>query len=332
MKRLYNYLIILALLFFSTSCLKNELTLSGSLSDAEGQSVTMVYRAADKVKSFIVETAVPMAADGSFSFKAATRYPTVIWILNTNTGEALMPVYAERGDELTITGKFNEPVKWKVEGNKVMEQYCEWAAANINALMSNNPGKVNDAIADYIKEHPDSRTAAFLLFTRFVTVGYEAQYHKLLASLTLDEDDLKEMKEACMAPEVTAPGSDTLPEKIALRAAGDSVAEIRLKGSPKLLLFWRESPDSDTRDLLKMANGKAITVFMDNDTIRWKQMLDTDTVLKASKAMQAPGGEVNNAVKTLGVPTTPYFIVSDGAGKISYRGTDAQAASKQITK
>lgn len=335
MKPLSAYIYIVLLCSLVVSCTKNELAVSGVLSEAAGQSLDIVYRASDKEKSFLVEETVPLDASGKFSLKALTRYPTVLWILSANQGTLLMPVYAERGEELTIEGKYSEPRKWKVEGNKVMEQYCQWAQQNINALMSDSPSKLNEAIAAYVKKNPDSLTAAFILLTHYNIAGHEDEFNTLSASLKIDDEELSQMRRACMAPDIKSPAAADIPASLSLTSLKDSLTDIPLKGKGSTLLyFWREAPEKEYRELLGKSiartGGAAVCVFMDIDTIRWHQMLHSDTILNAATNVWAPGGEVNRALRPLHVPTSPYIIVTDDNGKVTYRGQDTEAASLKL--
>lgn len=323
------------MLLVASGCRKNELTLSGTLSDGNGQTLRIIYRAADKEKSFLVDNPIPLEGSGSFSLKVATRYPTVLWVYSMRDGDLLMAIYAERGDELSLSGKYTEPWAWEVKGNKVMEQYGEWARANAKALKSGDAGQINAAVAAYVKEEPDSRTAAFLLFTRFTVAGHEAEYKSLVSKLDLDEDDLKEMREACLAPEqINVPAAGEFG-KLRLPDTADSLISVSPAGSKATLLyFWRETPTAEIRSLIEDVNAdtlrRAVSVYLDTDTVRWHQLLRTDTVLGETTALWALGGEINQAVKPLGVTGTPTLMVVDGRGKVLYRGAEADKARASV--
>lgn len=336
MKRFHlNSILAAILVLLMGSCGKNEVTLQGSLSGSEGKTLIVAHRAADKAGSFLIENSVPFSS-GAFTYKAITRYPTVMWIMSAADGKLLMPIYGERGDELTISGKYSEPWAWKVEGNEVMRLYCKWAKANINALMSDDPAKINAAVAECVMKIPDNRAAAFILFTRFHIAGYEKQYKALQAALKLDKDALKEMQQACMLPPAPAEPKMRAPDKLDLYSTTDSLVTVKLKGKiPTLLYFWREAPDEQTRTLLKKALDRdtllqTVAVYMNNDTVAWHRLLRNDSISDKAVHLHALGGEINPAVRPLAVPGTPYFIVTSKTGAILYQGTDASAASAKL--
>lgn len=338
MKGSLTYLVLCLLATLAAGCGKNEFTLEGSLAGGKGKSLLVVYRASDKEKDFLVENPVILEGEGSFRLKVATRYPTVLWVFASNNGELLMPIYGERGDELKLAGKYNEPWAWRVQGNDVMEEYCDWAAKNINAIMSHDAAKLNAAIASYVKEHKESRTSAFMLFTQFQAAGHETEYRQLAATLELDEDEMKEMKVACMAPEyIKAPGRFK-GESLRLTGQQDTLVDVNLRGaaSGTLLYLWRELPDDDVRQLLCKALGdtclQTVAVFLDTDTVRWHQILNADTLLRRATNLWAPGGEMQPALRPLRVNNTPCFILLSPQGDVSYRGNNAGQVLSRLQK
>ena len=335
MIRIFRYLILTILPLLIASCGSNEFTIEGTLTGGDGQTITLVHRAASKKQDFIIEQTIPVELNGRFTVKLNTRYPTVVWVLTTADGSLLMPIYAEHGDELKLTGKFAEPQLWKVEGNKVMEQYSEWAAANINALMSDNAANLNAAIGKYVKQNPDSRTAAFLLFTRFVVPGYEDEYQQLVKTLKLDEDDLKEMQNACMTPQNATRSEGKLPQKLTLPDMNDTLCDVSLKGSGNTLLyFWRDETTPEARDVLVRANSstdaQTVSIFMDTDTVRWHRQLQGDSTLNRTTRLWTPSGEMTPSLQPFAVSGTPYFIIIDNSGTATYRGSDAKAAASKL--
>lgn len=319
------------------SCGKNEFTLSGNLSDSRDKTLRVIYRAADKQRSFIEDNPVPLESDGAFSMKGIAVFPTVLWVTDMQTGELMMPIYAERGDELTLSGKYSEPWSWTVKGNKVMEQYSEWTKANAPVLKSGDSDKINAAVAGYVSENPDSRTAVFLLLTRFEIRDHESQYKSLLAKLDLDEDDLKEMKEACMA--VQAVQTPKAPPKFSMRLPGiaDSLMNVDLSGvSRTLVYFWHDTPTGEESALIESleadSSRRCVSIFMDSDTVRWHRIIETDKALKTTRPYRALGAESNPQVKAMGVTRTPYMIVVDSAGKILYHGSGTAKARSSLFK
>lgn len=334
-----RYIIYLLLLLCVSSCTKNELSFSGKFSDAPTQPLRVIYRAASGTGAFLVDNPVPLA-QGEFTMKVATRYPTVIWVIASD-GTTLMPIYAEKGDELVLSGKYSEPYAWRVEGNDVMERYTVWAKENVATLKSGEPERVNAAIAREVKANPGSRASAFILFTRFARVGNEKEFNDLKKLLTLDEDDIKEMESAALLPPVT--GVATGSAKFAgltLPTPKDSLCHLKPSANTKTLLyFWRDSFGNThsgmqklMKELSKDSTVRMANIYMDTDTAAWHRQLSADTTLRTSCPLWALGAEANASVATLGVPSVPFIIVADGKGVQLYRGTDPDKARLMINK
>lgn len=326
MRHLHLLIITLATLMLG-ACTKNDFTVKARFTGSKNNSVLIAYRASDKARSFVVDRNIDLLEEG-FTLKGITRYPTVVWIFCPFDGKLLMPVYAERGDELSITGDWQEPQKWKCSGNEVMEEYSAWSAANFKALKSNEPAAINKAVATFVKEHPDRKAAAFILFTRYVSSGHEAEFMALTRQLDLDEDDLKEMKAACMLPSYTPPASPRQLPAIKLPDLSDSVVSLP-SGKRLLLHFWRQEPAEEMKSLLRRAAADTtvtvVGIFMDTDTARCCDILRTDSTMRADLNLRAIGGEVNPVLKPLGITLTPSLILTDRQGKILYKGSDPKS-------
>lgn len=339
MNRYIINILLLLLLSGISSCTKNELLLSGTFSDAPSQPLRILYRAASGNGAFIVDNPVPLT-QGAFSTKAVTRYPTVIWVLSPE-GTVLMPIYAEKGDELILTGKYADPYSWQVEGNEVMKQYSVWVKTNLATLKSGVSESINAAITKAVKSNPDSRFAAFLLFTRFIRVGFEKEFSEAKKYLTLDTEDMKEIEDASLLPPVSNVAASSAGfQKLALPALADTIEVIKPSDASKTVMyFWRDGfgkKHSDMqkliKDFAKDSTVQVANIYMDTDTASWHRLISKDTVLRKSHPLWALGGESNPEVMALGIPSVPYIIVTDSKGKQLYRGAAPEKARLLIHK
>ena len=356
--------IFATLLLLLSSCGKNELHIAVNFPDAENRTLRIVYRAANSEGGFLVDQQLPFA-QGAMDMRVATRYPTVVWILSTS-GQVLMPVYAEKGDNLTLTGKYADPASWVISGNKVMDAYAAWAKQEANTLKADNPEAVNAAVAKYVKAHPEDPAAAFILFTRYRRTGHEKEFQGLRASLKIDEDDLQQMEDACI---LTAPNPAPSPLKqLTLPDERDSLVTLKTSGhAATLLYFWRDTygkTHSDAKALFKdlykaTASHEAkadtstaknappfsgvkprksapalqlVNVYMDLDTMTWRRTLKSDTILGQTVALRAVGAEATPALAPLNIPSVPYFVVLSTDGKPLYAGPSPAEARKALPK
>lgn len=328
---------ILALLLL-TSCIKNEFTVDADLRGGGVQNLYIAYRAANSERSFVAEQAMPLS-DGKFSLKGVTRYPTVMWIMSP-ARTLLYTVYIEHGDDITIRGNYDNPAMWQIEGNDVMEEYSAWAHAHEAALRSGDPARINTAVAAYVRKHPDNSLAAFLLLSHFARQGREKEFNNLWGSLK-DTDKAVQMRDAFMALPTNEDGkAAALPlMPLSLPTAADTLMTVNPSGAKgTMLYFWHEASGkihARAKDLLCEADTakglQGADIFMDADTVQWLQTGKTAGHANRN-SLWALGGETNLALRRLGIPSTPFIIVSDSKGRQLYRGCDVSAARRQLMK
>lgn len=337
MHNLSKYILSTLLLLLMTamsSCIKNEFTLTGKFDGAGTLPLHIVYRAANSERAFVVDENVPLM-EGSFTMRCPTRYPTIVYLLDP-THRQMYAIYAEKGDKLNITGLWGDPYTWQVSGNEVMEQYCAWAKTHQDILHSTQPEKINAAVAAYIHENPGTRTSLFMLVTMYRRDADEADFRRLLATFK-DKDEVEEMLAAAAQEEPEKPATRPV-RTLRLTGANDSTMTLT-PGAARLTLlyFWREGfgPDHEAVvQLLKDVRGKrdvrTATIFMDTDTIRWRQLLKGPMSSDSITALWATGGEVDPRLDGLEINSTPRLLLLDKNGKTIYNGTDAAAVRKLI--
>lgn len=200
------------LLSILMACGKNEFTLKGELSGGDASTIYMCWRATSKTRDFLATQAVPLTGS-AFNVTGPVKEPTVIWVFSSGRS-LLTAIYAERGDNLTLSGKFDAPGEWRVTGNDVMEEVSDWAKANRQVLVNGDTAAVNRAIADYVRQNPGSRSALFLLLTKYVRSGDDKTFNTLLSSFK-DKEMTARMQAACLEP--SDPSSIILPADRAKR-------------------------------------------------------------------------------------------------------------------
>lgn len=336
MRKLILILPLICLLL--TSCLSNDFTVSASLEGGGVSNIYIAYRASSDKQAFVAEQTVPLA-DGAFTLKGSTRYPAVMWIFSAAHAE-MYALYVERGDEISITGKFSDPLLWQVKGNPLMEEYCSWVRANEGVLRSGNPASVNAAVARYVKGNPDNPLSAFLLMSRYTRPGHENEFDSLWASLE-QTDETKHIREAFMsaAPDAQARDAQLPLLSLSLPSAADSTVTLNPgKARATVLYLWHEATGKlhhDATSLISetdsMADVQGADIYMGADTTQWQMVLKTITY-PAAHSLWALGGAANPALRRLNITVAPIIIVTDRKGNQKYRGTDPAKAREAIKK
>lgn len=194
------------LLLLCVSCRSNEFKLEGKIEGGEASTLYLSWRAASGKQDFMVNQAVPLASSG-FRMGGPVKYPTVMWVFSSGR-QLLTSIYIERGDELSVQGEISEPWLWQVSGNEVMEEVSSWELANRQVLKT--PRGSNKAVSEYVKAHPGSRAALFLLYTRYDRSIDQKEFDRMLSSFT-DREMVEEMRRACLEPDRSTPVS--LPKR-----------------------------------------------------------------------------------------------------------------------
>lgn len=336
MSKISSLTLIVIMLSLLCSCGKNEFTVSGVLKDAGSRNLTITYTAYSDKHDELVTTRVPCNAD-SFSLLCATRHPSIVWITAPD-GKTLHALYAERGDEIKITGDYNSPLEWKINGNDVSQRYSSWMSSNVAILSADVPEKVNAAIAKYVAANPKDKASLLMLLTLYHRNFDEAGFRKLWDSVDISKKDKERMLHVALARFDDAQGkASSLPlTPLTLRCRADSSTTINpASARATILYFWRrtDGPHKGTLRVLatQPEDVQIADIYLDPDTVQWRYMTQNDTFTRRN-AMWAFGGEMNLSLRRLAIPSDPFIIVADRKGRQIYRGVSPSDASAAAAK
>ena len=326
----------ICMLLFLAGCMKNESKLLFELPADMNATFRVVYYASDKRGGTTLEN-VAVITKGKGELKCPMRNPMLIY-LYPGTGQ-IDPIvlYAERGDDIKITGSSPDPATWTIEGNEIDRMLSEWRTANASILKKADPADTNKAVAQYVGENPQSPLSPLLLLTVFSRRHDETLFRRLWQSLSGDALDHTWSRIAARAD--IPSGSVTTPGRLksmAVRSLSNGIDTIRpdsVKGA--LLFFWnnglndrrqrfdsikalaKEFPDSSSRLIAD--------ICLDPDSLSWRSPLRSDS-LKDVARLWIPAGLADRRIMALGVPRTPFFIVISPDGHQRYRGDDTSEA------
>lgn len=335
-KRLLPLLILLTLL---TGCKRNEFRIQFHLPGTINDSFTMLYYASDSEKGRLTDR-VAVITGGSGEVKCATVYPTLVYVFK-GSNEPSLVIYAERGDQITVTGDNDSPNTWQVEGNEINKNLTAWRLKNREVLSSRNPQKVNDAVAGYVKANPDNPVATLLLQVYYDRgsdpKGFDRLF-KLLKGHAVDPQWTDLISRNDMLGGYAPASFKTGP--IILRTAGNGCDTIRFDSIPALLYFNNNYTDRMAdivrlKELLKerpdSGNPQIIDVNMEPDSSSWRYQTRRDTLKGAIRAW-IPLGLSDTVTRSLGVRSVPTFLIIGNGGTILYRGASIDTAQVRFRK
>ena len=333
MKGKRNCLVLLCMiaLLLLGACTKNEFTVS--VAQSEGFSpvdLQLVYYASDKEKGWMMTQDIPASLFGQNPVRCITRKPAVVFVYSSS-GRLLTVFYAERGDKITLRCQNS---LWSATGNDLTDDLARWQRQHSNILLADASTDINKAVAAYVRQHPDEKLSALLLYVYVNAAKDPVQYSELEKLLKGDAED-EDLKRALGR----LPDNGAVAEKvpaITLRSRGDSVTTIRPSdANATIFLFWYNSDkrSSAMRELRQKLRGKSnfrlVDVNMQADTMNWGMALAGDSI-KPAACLWAPGAEQNSALKDLALPSPDCLLTTDRSGKLLYAGSDPAKAAASI--
>lgn len=332
----------ICMLLLSTGCIKNESKLLFDLPEEMNSTFRVMYYASDKRGGMALEN-VAVIAKGKGELKCPTRNPMLIYLYPATGKVDPIVLYAERGDEIKISGNSPDPSTWAIDGNDMARMLSAWRAANTATLKKNTPADTNKAVAQYVSGNPSSPLSPFLLLTVFSRRDDETLFRRLWYSL--DAEALGKNWSRLAARADIPSGSVATPGRLksmALRSLANGIDTIRPDSADATLLFFWNNGMADRR--LRFDSIKALAkefpdsssriiadVCLDPDSLGWRAPLRSDSLERVAR-LWAPAGLADRRLMALGVPRTPFFIVFSHDGHQRYRGDDISEAFSAFRK
>lgn len=335
----------------SAGCIKNQFDLKITLPVDVAATYRVAYYGSASSGGVMVETAIAIVA-GKGELRGVTRNPTVVSLFFGQTAQ--LPsclIYAERGDNIEMSGKEENPLGWDIKGNKVNEELTKWRLDHKDLLQNaisareddENPRKsLNAAISKYVKENPES-IESLILFTAYFDAAREPDLFKSLSAIlekggvTGKYPELAVRQDMLTATSLSARGKGMSLKDIVVKSQWRNIDTVKLATGkkPALIYFWRRSDDMRKAniDSLKRlsswrgdSSAMAIVDFcLDSDSTTWVYAMEGDSLKRTLRAW-APKGVADSDLMELGVGGSPWWIVTSASGNILYSGSDASQA------
>lgn len=349
---------LMILLLLLSGCLKNEFTIRVNLPGDINSTYTVSYYGAARNGGIAIETAIAVTA-GKGELKGITRYPTVVSLFSGQNALPSIPIFAERGDEILITGTEADPLGWKVEGNKPNVLLTEWRLANrkviekvINPTGENSAESrvaLNKAITEFVEKNPESVASLIILGLYYDSVidlkGFRRLYDTLdKAGVLKDYPNLISRQDLLTDTDLNpSDGGGKKLTDIVVKSYISNIDTLRLVSGnhPTLMYFWRRSDierreDIDSLKRIAVWSGDSTKMgiadfCLDTDSTSWTFPVKSDS-LKNSLHAWIPRGIADDNLMKMGVAGTPWWIVTDSKGRIIYSGDDRTKALPAFRK
>lgn len=333
-RKLMFVTLLAGILMFAGACRRNEVKVEFKLPAAVSDAYSMVYYASDKDKGWYVET-VGAVQGGKAEMLLPTRYPTIVFFTGTGSTPRCA-FYAERGDQIKITGDNGDPWTWRVSGNKLSEAWSDWRIANSKVLKDGDYKAKNAVVTKFVRENPDKPLSTLLLLVYYDRRSDEAGFRKTWEMLEGDALQPKWIRLLSRADLLDdSPQFGDKVDQMIVSSLGNGVDTIHFKGKPLMIYFWREE-DEGKGEFLERFRKTAVEfgdsdkrlmadISFDPDSSGWVYRIRRDTVKKSIRGW-IYRGEADSVVRRMSIPGTPWFVVGDSKGKFLYEGPESLKA------
>lgn len=280
-----------------------------------------------------VATGVTVCREGEFVFEGNAPSPALVEIYD-NDYRLLGRLVAENGDDVSVSLKRKSPVLTAIKGNEISERWSRFNADNQEA----DSAAYAAAIARYVSAHRDDPLSAILVAACYTSADNPAATDSLLSMI-----DAKVIPAGIVAPLTAALSRLSQPsvrepiKPFTMVLPGNGRKRFNPAEAPVTIIalsdshHGRDSVKTLLRSLDAQRTARRVAVvdlWLDADTLMWNRAFRTDTI--PWQQGWVPGSVAGSAMAPLGIPTLPYFIVTDTAGRQLWRGTSARLARSAV--
>lgn len=336
MKKSSLLLLLLSLIALLTACgNSDEFVIECQIHGLGERGVELVY-----IDNGTVVHKMFHPVDGKIKLRGSSADYTLAAVCPLDYGP-LLECVVRNGDRLRVSMDINRPESLVVEGNKPSEEYTKFITANDSILTRGSTEQINALIGRYVAANPSSLASTMLMICRFRPYGHDMQTDSLLRLLTPEArtPNLTASLAAQVSERVSIPANNDvriLYLRPALINRKDTVERFSPTEHTMSLLAFNSTykPDSTLRtlkalhaDYTRKRLGMTEISFTPDSAI-WRTQIQRDTVKWAQSWI--PGGPAAQQMRSLNVPSTPYYILTDSLGTPIYRGPSLATADRLI--
>lgn len=325
MRNLLHIVIAAAISLLAGACGHSDsFVVKGSLSNGASMNLRIIYYTDSKVF-----TGVTAATDGGFAFEGTAPSDALVEIYD-NEYRLLGRVVARNGDDIEIVADPTGKTPFSAKGNPSTELWSKFIADNHGTAATAR----NKAVESFVKGHRDNPLSALLVMTEFDARGEAASLADSLMTIISPEARQNDITAGFNAilNRVNSATSHAPVAAIPYMVSGNRTELFRPRKARVSLIGISDGQTSDSvRNLFRELSGSGkdnrpalLDLSADPDTTAWSRQLRADSVKWT--AGWVAGSISGTALNRLGIPTLPFFIVTDSAGSQLWRGTSAAGA------
>ena len=331
MKYLHCILLAIVAMMMAACSDSKTIKIEGAIEGDPSMNIYVLYYADGAVHRGVI------AADrGKFAFDVSSARPVLVSLLD-NEYRTLGLVYAKGGEKVDMRIDRANPYKVLSTGSEIMEQWTSAMAPIAEEMRNATPERRNELIEKYITENPTSKVST-LMMANFYDASIDPAHAAAVMDSIADEGVIPGMLDALATMNMRYAQEPERIGKMRFRTLTDSLMVYDPAKTPLTLMTFSDdrSYRSDTlvpqlrelRRKYKPAKLDILDFQLATDTFSWKRVVKPDSATWTQPWV--PGGLVSVALNPLAIPSVPYIIVADSAGRALYRGSDIELAKEKL--
>lgn len=327
--RLFEFVLFLLLVSCGDS---DSFTIKGTIEGSPTMNVRYIYYANGRVNR-----GVTASREGKFEIKASSPTSTILEICD-NDYRPMARMYVSNGDNIECQLKRERPYELKIKGNDISERWAKYLNENAEKLTL-SVADANAAVEAYVSQYPEDIVSTLLMLT-----VYDASVDALHA------DSLMTSISQVYRPAILVDGFNAIMQRLVDQSVAKPVVAIPYYSRTDSLLSFKPSTkpwslivvsddkspraDSIVPVLRRLSKTKfrsklqIVDLSMDIDTVRWHKSIAVDTAKWqqgwVAASIASPG------IDRLGIPSLPYYIITDSTGTQHLRGCSINSIEQYI--
>lgn len=331
MKKIPFLLTIIILCLGSSCSKKDDFTLAGKIENLSSDTILVYYQ----VPQFQLDTLV--CKERTFTYTISPDTFTMFSLILD--AEETIPVFADKGQSVHISGTINEPSIQGEGENKLMNEIIQ----SLKAIPSH---KISQKVDSFIQSNPNSFTTLYLLdkyYVRNDSANFE-QLETLTKSLhgIIKDNPYMAQLQAKIESLKNYKKNQSILSLMGFDKKGESMKWSEVKDKHILLNFWASwHPQSITerdslKSVLKEFKQEDLVVYnvsLDMDKDAWIKALDEETDLW--KHICDFKGWQSAVVRNQNINQLPYNIILSPTKRILHRNLpkdEIEEKLKQLIK
>lgn len=323
----HSLLLFLLLLLASCDSASDRFRLEGRFKNLN-QGEFYIYNAENGVRDTI------RVRDSRFKYEREMDQPTLFMLMFPNFSE--MPIFADAGVSLTMKGDATHLRETEVKGDKVNEEMTAFRLS----INEQTPPEQQRLAKDYVKDHPDSPIALYLVLHFFVD-NIDRDYpeaYKLCKAIGKAQPENKDAEQWAerLEPLRNYLKKGKLPKFSAKDTKGRSIDNSKLKSDVNVVVVW-SSWNYESQNILHMLSVQqnknpkkigVVSICLDANEKEGRRTLDRDSIVWPNVCdglmWESP------VLKQLGLATAGANIITDKDGNIQGRDLETQKLREKI--